>query len=183
MTTSPTVETKVLLGLPPVHLQLEAEAKAGIYSLNCNNQWKPTSEGSGHVYMTRNIEREPILQMGTDKMIPGYGYDKSLSGFLVHKGTGAGVRLWHKQDTQLQCWAVHHSIRTDRRGGLLWYRHWSWGEAMAQAGHSVAVLGSTPQFSRQKCMTSKHAWLRIWIGAIGIDRSTFSEIAKLQLKL
>jgi hypothetical protein len=29
--TAPTAATEVLLGLPPLHLQLEAEARAGIY--------------------------------------------------------------------------------------------------------------------------------------------------------
>jgi hypothetical protein len=68
--TVPTTAIEVLLGLPPLHLQLEAEARAGIYRLHCGEQWKPKSKGFGHVYMTQDMEKEPILQMGTDKMIP-----------------------------------------------------------------------------------------------------------------
>jgi hypothetical protein len=44
MRTAPTADTEVLLGLPQWHLQLEAEARAGIYRLYCNYQWKPKSE-------------------------------------------------------------------------------------------------------------------------------------------
>jgi hypothetical protein len=64
--TAPTAAIEVLLGLPPLHLQLEAEARAGIYRLHCNEQWKPKSKGFGHTYMTQDLEKEPILQMGTD---------------------------------------------------------------------------------------------------------------------
>jgi hypothetical protein len=48
MRTASTASLKVLLGLPPLHLQVEAEAKIGNYRLHCNKQWKPKSEGSGH---------------------------------------------------------------------------------------------------------------------------------------
>jgi hypothetical protein len=55
---------------------VEAEVKIGNYRLHCNEQWKPKSEGFGHAYMTQDIEKEPILQMGSDKMIPRHVYDK-----------------------------------------------------------------------------------------------------------
>jgi hypothetical protein len=71
-----TAATEVFLGLPPLQPQLEAEAKTGIYRLYCTDQWKPKSEGSGHAYMTQDMKKEPILQMGTDKMIPRHVYDK-----------------------------------------------------------------------------------------------------------
>jgi hypothetical protein len=48
---TPTAALEILLGLPPLHLQLEAEARAGMYRLQCNEQWKPRSIGihdSGH---------------------------------------------------------------------------------------------------------------------------------------
>jgi hypothetical protein len=41
MKTDPTAATEVLIGLCPLHLQLEAEARAGIYRLYCSDQWKP----------------------------------------------------------------------------------------------------------------------------------------------
>jgi hypothetical protein len=76
MRTSPTAALEILLGLPPLHLQLEAEARTGIYCLQCSDQWKPGSNRSGHVCITLDMEKEPILQMGSDKMIPRYVYEK-----------------------------------------------------------------------------------------------------------
>jgi hypothetical protein len=51
MRTATTAAMEVLLGLPPLHLQVEAEAKIGNYRLRCNEQWKPKSEGFGHAYI------------------------------------------------------------------------------------------------------------------------------------
>jgi hypothetical protein len=76
MRTAPTVAIEVLLGLPPLHLQLEAEARAGIYRLYCSDKWKPKSKGFGHAYMTQGVKKEHILQMGTDKMILRHVYGK-----------------------------------------------------------------------------------------------------------
>jgi hypothetical protein len=73
---TPTAATEFLLGLPPVHLQLEEEAKAEIYRLYCNDQWKPKSEGFGHTYMTQDMKKEPILQMGSDNIMQRHVYDK-----------------------------------------------------------------------------------------------------------
>jgi hypothetical protein len=71
MRTTPTaVAVEVLLGLPPLHLQVEVEAKVGNYRLCCSDQWKPKSEGFGHAYVTQDMKKKPILQVGSDKMIP-----------------------------------------------------------------------------------------------------------------
>jgi hypothetical protein len=43
MRIAPTASMEVLLGLHPLHLQVEVEAKAGNYRLCCNEQWKPKS--------------------------------------------------------------------------------------------------------------------------------------------
>jgi hypothetical protein len=77
MRTAPTAAMEALLGLPPLHLQVEADAKAGNYRLRCNDQWKPKSEGSGHAYMTQDMKKEPIRQIGSDKMIQRYVCDKT----------------------------------------------------------------------------------------------------------
>jgi hypothetical protein len=86
--TAPTAATDVLLGLPPLHLQMEAEASMGNYRLLCNDQWKPKSKGFGHAYMTQDMKKEPILQIGSDKMIPRHVYDKPfMRGFNpIEKG-------------------------------------------------------------------------------------------------
>jgi hypothetical protein len=45
MRTAPSAAMEVLLGLPPLQLYVETEAKIGNYRLRCNKQWKPKSEG------------------------------------------------------------------------------------------------------------------------------------------
>jgi hypothetical protein len=57
--TAPTAAFEVPLGLPPLHLLLEAEARAGIYRLHCSEQWKPKSKGFGHAHMTQDMEKNP----------------------------------------------------------------------------------------------------------------------------
>jgi hypothetical protein len=57
MRTSPTAALEILLGLPSLQLQLEAEARAGIYRLQCSDQWKPGSSRSGHVCITQDMEK------------------------------------------------------------------------------------------------------------------------------
>jgi hypothetical protein len=54
---APTAAMEVLLGLPPLHFQVEAEAMTGSYRLRCNEQWKPKSEGFGHAYTARDMEK------------------------------------------------------------------------------------------------------------------------------
>jgi hypothetical protein len=59
MRTAPTAAIEVLLGLPPLHLQVEAKAKVENYRLRYNDQWKPKSEFFGHAYMTQDMKRNP----------------------------------------------------------------------------------------------------------------------------
>jgi hypothetical protein len=76
MRTAPTAAMEALLGLPPLHLQVEAETRIGNYRLRCNDQWKHKTEGFRHAHMFRDMEKGLILQIGSDKMIPNYVYDK-----------------------------------------------------------------------------------------------------------
>jgi hypothetical protein len=57
MRTAPTAAMKVLLGLPPLYLQVEIEARIGNYRLRCNDQWKPKLEDFGHAYMTQDRKK------------------------------------------------------------------------------------------------------------------------------
>jgi hypothetical protein len=77
MRKAPKAAMEVLLRLPQLHLQVEVEAKVGNYRLHYNDQWKPKLEGFGHAYMTHNMKKEPILEMGFDTMKPRHVYDKS----------------------------------------------------------------------------------------------------------
>jgi hypothetical protein len=102
MRTAPTAAIEALLGLSPMHLQLEAEARAGIYRPHCSEQWKPKSKGFGHAYMTQDMKKEPILQMGTDKIIPRHVYDKAFT-----------VRFPDRREWK-------DGFHPDRKGGLIW---------------------------------------------------------------
>jgi hypothetical protein len=57
MSTPPTAAIEVLLGLTPLHLQVEAEAKVGNCRPHCNDQWKRKSEGFGHAYKTQDMKK------------------------------------------------------------------------------------------------------------------------------
>jgi hypothetical protein len=81
---------------------VEAEAKIGNYKLRCNEQWKPKSEGVGHAYMTQDMEKRPILQVESDKMIPRHVYDKPI---MIRFLDGSE---WKK------------GFQPDRKGGLIW---------------------------------------------------------------
>jgi hypothetical protein len=120
MKTTPTAAMEVLLGLPPLHVVIEAEAQAGIYRLMCNQQWRPRSANYGYDKKSRDMEQEPVFLMGTDRMTLRYvfhkpfkvhlssrhewqnGYNPYNKGGLVwytdgsktNKGTGAGVYKW-----------------------------------------------------------------------------------------
>jgi hypothetical protein len=59
MRTAPAAAIEVLLELPPLHLQAEAEAKVGNCRLRCNDQWKPKSKGFGHAYMPQDMKMDP----------------------------------------------------------------------------------------------------------------------------
>jgi hypothetical protein len=76
MKTTLTAAMEVLLGLPPLHVMIETEAQAGTYRLMCNQQWKPKSTNFGHTKQSWDMEHEPILQMGSDMMLPRYAYHK-----------------------------------------------------------------------------------------------------------
>jgi hypothetical protein len=62
-----TAEIEDLLGLPPLQLKMEAETQAQICRLTCN-EWKPKYMWYGHARKARDMMKDPILQMGTDKM-------------------------------------------------------------------------------------------------------------------
>jgi hypothetical protein len=56
MRSAPTAAMEVLLGFPPLHLQVEVEAKV----LLSNDQWQPKSEGFGHKYRTQVMKENHV---------------------------------------------------------------------------------------------------------------------------
>jgi ribonuclease HI len=129
MKTAPTAAIEVLLGLHPLHLQLEAEARAGIYRLHCSEQWKPKSKGFGHAHMTQNMEKEPIVQKGTDKMILRHVYSKAFM-----------VRFPDRSEWK-------DGFQPDRKGGLICYTYGS----KTNKGTGAGVYGYG---TRMKCSFS-----------------------------
>jgi hypothetical protein len=118
MQTTPTAAMEVLLGLPPVHVMIEAEAKAGIYRVMCNQQWKPKSTNFGHTKKSRDMEQKPILQIGSDRMLPRYACHKPFTvkfpdkcelqnGFKPRQLRGPGlVHRWVQDQYRHWCWVV-----------------------------------------------------------------------------
>jgi hypothetical protein len=103
MKTAPTAAIEVLLRLLPLHLQVEVEAKVENYRVLCNKRWKRKSESFGQAYVTQDMEKEPILQMRSDKMILRHVYDKSFMIRFPDRGE------WKK------------GFQPGRKGGLIWY--------------------------------------------------------------
>jgi hypothetical protein len=83
---APTAAVMVLIGLPPFHLRIEVEAQVGVYRLNYSRQWKPKTLWHGHTVISQAIMNEPILQVGTDKMIPRYEFHKQFTVNLPDRG-------------------------------------------------------------------------------------------------
>jgi hypothetical protein len=104
MRIAPTAAIEVLLGLPPLHLKMETEARVGNYRLSCNEQWRPKSLWYGHTSMARDMIKQPVLQMGTDKMIPRYAFHKPFTVNLTSRSE------WDRDFVPI------------RQGGLIWYR-------------------------------------------------------------
>jgi hypothetical protein len=86
----------------PLAPAVEAEAKTGIFSLYCSDQWKPKSECFGHSCMTQNMKKEPMLRKRID-MILKHVSDKSFT-----------IRFPDRSEWK-------HRLRINRNGGLIWY--------------------------------------------------------------
>jgi hypothetical protein len=116
MKTAPTAAIEGLSGLPELHLLLEVEARAGIYRLYCSDQWKLKPESSGHAHKAQGMTEEPILYIGTDRMIPRHVYDKPFT-----------VRLPDRSEWK-------DGLQPNRKGGLIWYKDGSKTDKGTTAG-------------------------------------------------
>jgi hypothetical protein len=102
MKTTPTTAIELLLGHTPLHVTMEAEAQPGIYRLMSNQQWRPRFTNYGHAKKSRDMEQEPILPMGTDRMTPRCVFHKPFKVLLANK---------HEWDNGFN----------PNKGGLVWY--------------------------------------------------------------
>jgi hypothetical protein len=57
-------------------VKTEAEVQAGVYRLRCNEWWKPRPLCYRHANMSWDTGKKHILQIGTDKTIPRYAFNK-----------------------------------------------------------------------------------------------------------
>jgi hypothetical protein len=58
--------------LPPLHMMIEAEDQMGIYRLTRTQQCRPKYTKFSHTKQYQDLEQEPILQIGSDMMLPRY---------------------------------------------------------------------------------------------------------------
>jgi hypothetical protein len=92
------------------------------------------------------MEYEPILQMGIDKMIPRFVYQKPFT-----------VKFPHKCKWQ-------NGFNADKKGGLVWYEERSKTNKVlvlgctnvAQEGRIASAFGYTPPYSRLKYAPLRH---------------------------
>ena len=100
---TPTAAMEALLGLPPLHVMTEAEAQAKLYRLMCTQQWRPNFTNLGHTKQPQDIQEEPILQMGSDRMLQRFVYHKPFM-----------VKFPDKCKWQ-------NGFNPDNKGRLVWY--------------------------------------------------------------
>jgi hypothetical protein len=100
MRMAPTAAMDVPLGLLPLHVMIKVEA--------CSQQWKPKSTNFGNARKHRDMERESLLQIGTDMMIPWYEYHQPFTFKFPH------TCEWQSR------------FKLDIKGGLVWYMSGSW---------------------------------------------------------
>ena len=91
------------LGSPHLHVMMEVENQAGIYRLQCTQQWRPKSTNYCHTKKSQDMEHEPILWMRSDKTLLRYAYHKPFTAKLPDK-----------------C-EQQNEFNSDRKGGLVWY--------------------------------------------------------------
>jgi hypothetical protein len=82
---------------------IAAEAQVGIYRLMCSQQRRPKSTSFGHTKQSWDMKHKPILQMGSDRMLPRYAYYKPFT-----------VKFPDKCEWQ-------NEFNPDNKGGLVWY--------------------------------------------------------------
>jgi hypothetical protein len=74
MRTTPTAAMETLLNVPPLDIFDKGEARKGAYQLKYNGNWRH-HDLSGHSRITSMITN-PVLDMGSDHMIPKYSFEK-----------------------------------------------------------------------------------------------------------
>jgi hypothetical protein len=64
---------ETLLNLPPLYIFIKGEARMGANRLKCNDSWRNLEYRHSRI---TNVITNPILEMGSDYMLPKYSFDK-----------------------------------------------------------------------------------------------------------
>jgi hypothetical protein len=71
MSTTPTAALEMILGVTPLHIRIEAIARAELYRLHCWHQLDVNRGNSGHVVLWRRmVDENPLWIAPSDHMIP-----------------------------------------------------------------------------------------------------------------
>jgi Tfp pilus assembly protein PilV len=81
----PTAAVDILLGLLPLSVMNVAQAQAGIYRLMCSQQWTPKLTNFCHNKKSWEIECEPNLQTGNERIIPRSTYQTPFTAKFSEK--------------------------------------------------------------------------------------------------
>ncbi|XP_028161440.1 uncharacterized protein LOC114353581 [Ostrinia furnacalis] len=114
--TTPTAALEIILGLPPLHLALEVDARKALHRLKGAGLWSTSKPCTKHTRMGSDPQLDAIMDMGCDTMQPRYMFSKDFKvsiptredwkrglkrqqdsliwytdGSKMNSGTGAGV--------------------------------------------------------------------------------------------
>ncbi|KAL0820148.1 hypothetical protein ABMA28_005307 [Loxostege sticticalis] len=122
--TTPTAAVEIILGIPPLHIAIETEARKALHRLAIAGLWDETRPPSKHTNLASHKDLDFITNMGCDKIPPRFVFDKKFrvsipsrddwkrgpkppdentliwytDGSKMESGTGAGV---YSKDTKL----------------------------------------------------------------------------------
>jgi hypothetical protein len=137
MRTTPTRAMEALIGLPPLELVVQREARSAahrLWSLGC---WSHLHPNRGHSSILIWIQQaNPIFKIGVDAVKPVYNLDRTYRVTMLTR------REWTKRA------GAPPSVK-----GLVWYTDWSVMGVRAGAGVYGQSARRRPSFPLGRCKT------------------------------
>ena len=134
--TTPTLAMEAILGLVPLYLHLEAEARKASVRLNDWSQWCRWGRDFGHGRIWSDIAKSDPLLLRRDAMPPVLSFNKKYKILVPNR------EQWLQPDLSLF-----------RPGGLIWYTDGS----RTEAGSGAGIYGAQPKvkisFALGRCAT------------------------------
>lgn len=125
MRTAPTTALEALLGLVPLHLMIEAEARRAAYRLKCGGQWTTAGGMLGHTRVLSNTaETHVTLSMRSDRKVPSFSFNTPYTTVLPSRED------WNTRG---------HGLLTPK--GLVWFTDGS----RTRDGSGAGVYGESPR--------------------------------------